>query len=81
MSPAYRRYSLAMDLAEIFKPLLADRLIFSLFNKRMIQKEDFDQKLNQCLLKEGGRKKVMRAWDEKLDETIKHRYIGKEREL
>ena len=75
--PGYRRYSLAMDLAEIFKPLLADRLIFSLFNKRMIQKEDFDQKLNQCLLKEGGRKKVMRAWDEKLDETIKHRTLEK----
>lgn len=75
--PGFRRYSLAMDLAEIFKPLLADRLIFSMLNKKVIQKTDFDQKLNRCLLKEAGRKKVLRAWDEKLNETIKHRTLDK----
>ena len=75
--PGFRRYSLALDLAEVFKPLLADRLIFSLLNKRQIQSIDFDQKLNRCLLKESGRKKVMRAWDEKLNETIKHRTLDK----
>ncbi|MCM4168918.1 CRISPR-associated endonuclease Cas1 [Arenibacter antarcticus] len=73
--PGFRRYSLALDLAEVFKPLLADRLIFSLLNKKMVQKGDFDQKLNSCLLKESGRKTVMRAWDEKLNETIKHRTL------
>ncbi|GGW51526.1 type I-B CRISPR-associated endonuclease Cas1b [Arenibacter certesii] len=73
--PGFRRYSLALDLAEVFKPLLADRLIFSLLNKKMIQKGDFDQKLNSCLLKESGRKTVLRAWDEKLNETIKHRTL------
>src|SRR5680860_330993 len=62
---------------EIIKPLLADRLIFSLLNKRIIQKNDFDQKLNSCLLKESGRKKIMRAWDEKLNETIKHRTLDR----
>ena len=75
--PGFRRYSLALDLAEVFKPLLADRLIFSLLNKKMVQKSDFDQKLNSCLLKESGRKTVMRAWDEKLNETIKHRTLDK----
>ncbi len=75
--PGFRRYSLALDLAEVFKPLLADRLIFSLLNKKMVQKSDFDQKLNSCLLKESGRKTVMRAWDEKLSDTIKHRSLDK----
>lgn len=73
--PGFRRYSLALDLAEVFKPLLADRLIFSLLNKKMIQKEHFDHQLNSCLLKESGRKIVMREWDEKLNETIKHRTL------
>ncbi len=73
--PGFRRYSLALDLAEVFKPLLADRLIFSLLNKKMIQSEHFDNKVNSCLLKESGRKIVMRAWDEKLNETIKHRTL------
>lgn len=73
--PGFRRYSLALDLAEIFKPILADRLIFSLLNKKVIQQNDFDQKLNSCYLKDTGRKKVMRAWDEKTNETIKHRNL------
>jgi CRISPR-associated protein Cas1 len=75
--PGERRYSLALDLAEIFKPVLADRLIFSLLNKKQVQESDFDTNLNKCLLKETGRKKVVKAWDEKLNETIKHRSLGR----
>ena len=75
--PGERRFSLALDLAEIFKPILADRLIFSLLNKKQIQSADFDMKVNSCLLKDSGRKKVMRAWEEKLNETIKHRSLGR----
>lgn len=71
--PGERRYSLALDIAEIFKPLLADRLIFTLFNKKQINENDFDKNLNGCLLKEKGRKTVVAAWDEKLRETIMHR--------
>lgn len=75
--PGYRRFSLALDLAEVFKPILADRLIFALLNKKMISKSDFDYNLNSCLLKDSGRKKVVKAWDEKLNETIKHRSLGR----
>lgn len=75
--PGERRYSLSLEISEIFKPLLADRLIFSLLNKKQIQKNDFDKQLNYCLLKETGRKKIVKAWDEKLNETIKHRSLGR----
>lgn len=71
--PGERRYSLALDIAEVFKPLLADRLIFALFNKKQIKANDFDKNLNGCLLKDKGRKAVVAAWDEKLAETIMHR--------
>lgn len=71
--PGARRYSLALDIAEIFKPLLADRLIFTMFNKKQIKENDFDKHLNGCLLKDKGRKAVVGAWDEKLRETIMHR--------
>ncbi|MDE1191528.1 MAG: type I-B CRISPR-associated endonuclease Cas1b [Arachidicoccus sp.] len=73
--PGERRYSLSLDLSEIFKPVLVDRMIFSLLNKKIIGKSDFDHKLNSCLLKESGRKKVIKAWDERLAETIKHRSL------
>jgi CRISPR-associated protein Cas1 len=75
--PGERRYSLSLDISEIFKPLLADRLIFSLLNKKQIRKNDFDSTVNSCLLKETGRKTIVKAWDEKLNETIKHRSLGR----
>jgi len=75
--PGERRFSLALDLAEVFKPILADRLIFALLNKKQIQSSDFDNRLNRCLLKESGRKIVVKAWYEKLNETIKHRSLGR----
>jgi CRISPR-associated protein Cas1 len=75
--PGERRFSLALDISEIFKPLLADRLIFSLLNKKVVQPSDFDTKLDSCLLKDSGRKAVVKAWDEKLGETIKHRSLGR----
>ncbi|MBP1617413.1 MAG: type CRISPR-associated endonuclease Cas1 [Bacteroidetes bacterium] len=70
--PGYRRYSLALDIAEIFKPLLVDRLIFRLLNKKEIQAKDFDHQVNSCLLKESGRKTFVRAWEERINETFKH---------
>lgn len=75
--PGFRRYSLALDLAEVFKPILADRLIFALLNKKVIQENDFDRHVNSCLLRDSGRKKVVKEWDEKINETLKHRTLGR----
>jgi len=75
--PGYRRYSLALDVSEIFKPVLVDRLIFSLLNKKMLCEKDFDKKLNYCLLNDSGRKKVLKAWEDRLNQTIKHRKLNR----
>ena len=75
--PGYRRYSLALDISEIFKPVLVDRLIFSLLNKKILSERDFNKKLNSCLLNESGKKKVLKAWEERLSQTIKHRKLNK----
>jgi CRISPR-associated protein Cas1 len=73
--PGARRFSLALDLAEIFKPILVDRLIFRVLNKKILQSKDFDGRLNRITLKEGGKKKFIEAWEERLKETIKHRSL------
>lgn len=75
--PGYRRYSLALDLAEIFKPILVDRLIFTLLNKRVLQAKHFRQDVSSCMLKESGVKLFTRHWDERLGETIYHRTLRK----
>jgi CRISPR-associated protein Cas1 len=75
--PGYRRFSLALDVAEIFKPLLVDRTIFSLLNKKQIKASDFRNEVNRCVLKDSGRKTFIRVYEEKLKETIQHRSLGK----
>lgn len=75
--PGARRFSLALDLAEIFKPLLVDRTIFSMLNKRQIQASDFRQELNRCVLKEGARKTFVQTFEERPKETFKHRSLGR----
>ena len=73
--PAERRFSLALDIAEIFKPIIVDRLIFHLVNKGMMKQEDFDRQLNGVLLNDSGRKKFVKAFNERLESTIKHRKL------
>lgn len=75
--PGYRRFSLALDLAEIFKPVLVDRIIFRLLNKKEIQRKDFDLKMNSCMLKESGKKVFVRAWEERINETFKHPVLNR----
>ena len=76
-SPGDRRYSLALDIAEIFKPLLVDRTIFKVLNKREIQSTDFEQKLNRIILTEKGKKTFISSFENRLNETIKHRSLNR----
>jgi len=73
--PWYRRFSLALDVSEIFKPIYGDRLIFDLLNNNQINENHFDKDLNYCYLKEEGRKIVVKAFDEKMNTTINHKKL------
>jgi len=73
--PGERRFSLSLDLAEIFKPILADRAIFKLLNAKMLSEKHFDQQLNSCYLKENGRKIFVKEFEERLKTTIQHRKL------
>ncbi|HDP67999.1 MAG TPA: type I-B CRISPR-associated endonuclease Cas1 [Candidatus Marinimicrobia bacterium] len=75
--PGVRRYSLSLDLAEIFKPVLVDPLIFRLINKKMLKLDDFDCKLKFCYLNDNGRKIFLQEWDATLQRTIKHRQLNR----
>jgi CRISP-associated protein Cas1 len=75
--PGDRRYSLSLDLAEIFKPLLVDRVIFKVLNKKMIQASDFEENLNRVILKENGKKTFVQAFEDRLQETIQHRSLDR----
>ena len=75
--PGDRRFSLALDLAEVFKPLLVDRAIFRLVKTRQIQPSDFEGRLGGTYLTEKGRKTFVEHWDDRLRQTIEHRRLGR----
>lgn len=68
--PGERRYSLSLDISEVFKPLIVDRVIFNLINNRIIKQEHFAEELNYCYLNEQGRRTFLAEYQKKLDTTI-----------
>lgn len=70
--PSTRRFSLSLDISEIFKPLLVDRLIFSMINHKQICENHFESNLEFCYLNERGRRIFTEQFDEKLKTTLKH---------
>ncbi|MDE0397717.1 MAG: type I-B CRISPR-associated endonuclease Cas1b [Candidatus Poribacteria bacterium] len=74
--PGDRRFSLSLDLAEIFKPLIIDRILFRLFNRRQLdESKHFETKVGSCYLNEQGRKLFIAAFDEQLKQTVSHRRL------
>jgi len=75
--PGTRRFSLCLDIAEIYKPLLADRLIFSLLNRNQINEKSFTRNLNYLHLNKEASQTIVSELDTKLQTTIKHRELEK----
>jgi CRISPR-associated protein Cas1 len=74
--PAERRFSLSLDLSEVFKPVLVYKTIFDCVNNRKIMVEKhFDKKLNYALLNELGRKVFIEAFEERLNQTFEHQTL------
>lgn len=70
--PGDRRFTLSLDIADIFKPILADRVIFRLVNRQQLDFDDFESELDGCLLTEDGRLTVLKEFEETLDRTVEH---------
>lgn len=77
-SAGERRFSLCLDISEIFKPLIVDRMIFSLLNKNIITEEDFEKDSNYYYLKDKGRKKILEEYEKRLKSVITHKELKRE---
>jgi CRISPR-associated protein Cas1 len=73
----FRSFSLNLDVAEVFKPIIVDRLIFHLINKGMIDDSHFMKELGGVLLNERGREVVVREFERRMATTIKRRSGGR----
>jgi len=71
--PSEGRFSLSLDISEVFKPVIVYKTIFELVNNRKIQvAKHFDKRVNYCLLNEDGRKIFIQAFEERLEAVFTH---------
>ena len=76
--PGTKRFSLCLDISEIFKPLIVDRMIFSMLNKQQITEGDFEKESNFLYLKESGKRKILIEYDKRLENTIAHKDLNRD---
>lgn len=71
------RVSLALDLVEELRPVLADRFVLALINKKMVTGRDFSKREDGAvIMSENGKKVLLTEWQNRKKETITHPYLG-----
>jgi CRISP-associated protein Cas1 len=70
------RISLALDMMEELRSIFADRFVISLINKRTINNKGFEKQENGAvIIKDDTRKEILRSWQERKQEKIKHPFL------
>lgn len=72
----YGRPSLALDLMEEFRPLIADSVVLTLFNTKQLVQEDFYFAGQGCCLKQRSKKTVISAFERRMSEELTHPIFG-----
>ncbi len=72
-SPQEGRFSLSLDLCEVFKPVIVFKTIFDLVNNKKLQvAKHFDKTINYALLNETGKKIFIEAFETRINESFMH---------
>jgi CRISPR-associated protein Cas1 len=76
--PSEGRFSLSLDMCEVFKPVIVFKTIFELVNNRRIQVEKhFDRQTNYCLLNEEGRNIFITAFESRIESVFMHSTLNR----
>jgi len=70
--PRYGRPSLALDLMEEFRPIVADSVVVSVINGGIVQADDFTRSSLGVALKPPARKRVVEAYERRMDQLVTH---------
>lgn len=74
--PSEGRFSLSLDMCEVFKPIVVFKTIFDLVNnKKLTVSKHFDKKVNYCLLNEEGRKIFIEAFEKRMESVFSHQQL------
>jgi CRISPR-associated protein Cas1 len=74
--PRFGRPALVLDLAEEFRPLLADSTVLMVINNREVGRSDFLVRAGAVTLTASGRRAVIRAWERRMASELRHPLFG-----
>jgi CRISPR-associated protein Cas1 len=74
--PRYGRAALALDLMEEFRPIVADSVVLTVVNGGVVRDEDFDRAATGVALKPAARKRVIEAFERRMEEIVTHPVFG-----
>jgi CRISPR-associated protein Cas1 len=76
--PSESRFSLSLDISEVFKPIIVYKTIFDLVNTgQLTVAKHFDKKLNYCLLNEKGKQIFIKSYEERLHTVFQHEGLNR----
>lgn len=75
-TPHHGRPSLALDIIEEFRPVIGDSVCLALINNEMIRDSDFVKNPTGVAMSDGGRRRVIQAFENRMDDTVQHRLLG-----
>lgn len=75
-SPRYGRPSLALDLAEEFRPIVADSTVLTLVNNAEVSPSSFIRRAGAVALTDAGRRAVIAAFERRMDTLVTHPMFG-----
>jgi len=75
-SSQFGKPALALDVMEAFRPLVADSVVLTVLNNRMLNRKDFREELGAWRLTDGGRRVFLAKLEERLDTEIRHPVFG-----
>ena len=73
--PSERRFSLSLDIADVFKPTLVHRMVHDLVNHNVIRDDDFRKEFKGVFLNENGKRKFLKEWEQRMSSTVYHRRL------
>jgi CRISPR-associated protein Cas1 len=74
--PRHGRPSLALDLMEEFRPLIADSAVITAINNEVIRAKDFRRTQTAATLEHHAKKRFIETFERRMDELVTHPVFG-----
>ncbi len=74
--PGFGKPALALDIVEMFRPIIVDSVVMTMINTGQLTPRDFDEELGAYRLRDGARRTFLEKFEARLNEQVQHPLFG-----